>query len=409
MLLDTLIDNVSKKLTIDNEKSYDLIKKVTRICRNNDFTALTLESKGFNKYDIQIILNEFELNELLTHQYQCFCQEHDEPEIYDSIQNKCTFCDQILKNRFVHDITDLYSLNENIINLVNEREKLILQTSLGDGFLELFNDLKGKIHNIVPFLGAGTSIPLGLDSWGGLLVTMRDSIVGDQNKRLFDKYIKEGAYLKALSTLSKHSVTLSKDTAIKDRIIKRIENNYKENVSDDSHNIKDITNLDAAFYITTNYDLALSDYTNGDDYPYTLRQIDNAQQLLNSGKQVILHLHGHIKDKESMVVSEEDYNKVYSQASIKTFLSAIMGSKHLLFIGFSFNDEYFQRIYQDVFKDIGGDNYIILPNLHIDEAQEYLDEGLNPISINVEETESDEDYKRNYIKALKVVLQSLID
>ncbi|MDP1383615.1 SIR2 family protein [Priestia megaterium] len=409
MSLDTLINNVSKKLIMSEDKSFDLVKKVTESVNKDTFTVSSLESKGINKDEILKILETFKEEEFLTHQYQCFCKNVNEPEIYESMQETCEFCEQPLKNRFVHEISDVYSLKEDIIKLVREKEKLILETSLSEGFITIYEELKGKIHNVVPFLGAGISIPLGLDSWGQLLAEMKNEILGDQNKGRFDRYLEKGNYLRALTFLKTNSFVLSEDKAIKDRIIQRIKTKYNKNTDEHLHNIKDIINLNAPFYITTNYDLALTDFKNGDVYPYTLRQIDNLQDLLNDGKQIVLHLHGHIKDKDSMIVTEEDYNELYNKPNIKSFLSGIMGSKHLLFIGFSFKDEYFNNIFEDVFKNIGGNNYIIMPNLYIEDAQDLMQKGLRPISINVPLSENDEEYKRNYVNALKVVLNNLIE
>jgi len=409
MSLDTLIGNVSKKLIINEEDSFNLIKKITEICNKDMFTFSSLENEGFKRGDILNILEIFKEAGCLTQQYQCLCKDNDEPEIYDSLQETCEFCGQVVKNTFVHDITDIYYLQDDIIKLVKEKEKLILQMHLGDGFITLFEELKGKIHNVIPFLGAGTSIPLGLDSWGQLLADMKDSIFSSEDKRMFDKYIDKGDYLKALTFLKNHSLILSEDKAIKERIIKRIEAKYNKNIEDDLHNIKDIINLNSDFYITTNYDLALTDFKTGDNYPYTFRQIDDLQDLLNSGKQIILHLHGHIKDKDSMIVTQENYNEIYDKTAIKTFLSGIMGSKHLLFIGFSFNDDYFKNIFENVFKDIGGDNYIILPDLHMEEAQDLIKMGLRPISIKVGDSKNKEEKARNYVKSIKVVLNNLIN
>ncbi|WP_232324422.1 SIR2 family NAD-dependent protein deacylase [Bacillus sp. 275] len=399
MSLDNLINNVHLNLSMSEEEAVALLTKISNTFKNNFFRKNQLKNI---QDDVEILFSTLKSSGYIDEYIQCDCGE--ETEIYPLKTTHCDYCNQLLKNTFVHEITDLFKLKNELSQELNLRNEEILKSVIDDHFLGIFYELKDTIDTIIPFLGAGTSLPLGLDNWPNLLRGMGGSLK-QQDRDFFDKRINKGDYLGAIDVLKNNTLNLSTDEDIKKHIVRQIEAKYKSGLAENYHNIKDIINLEPAFFITTNYDSSLIDYKEGDTYPYTLDQIEDAHELLNKGKQIVLHLHGHIRSPRSMIITKEDYEKLYKDDRIKSYLNAIMGTKNLLFIGFSFDDEYFKDIYDNSFKNLGGQHFIIQNNLHPDEARDMIKAGLRPISIKVEGTS---DFNDNYVKALKIVLKNLL-
>src|SRR6478735_9096672 len=83
----------------------------------------------------------------------------------------------------------------------------------------------------------------------------------------------------------------------------------------------------------------------------------------------IWHLHGHIDDVASLVLTGDGYRKLYGDETTATHfpaakatLEALLAGRSLLFVGFSFEDAVFRRMFEDVwrrFKGFGGPHYVI--------------------------------------------------
>ncbi|WP_338705963.1 SIR2 family protein [Bacillus altitudinis] len=398
MSLDNLINNVHLNLSMSEEEVIDLLTKISNTFKDTFFRRNQLNNI---QDDVEILFPILKSSGYIDEYIQCDCGE--ETEIYLPNTTHCEYCNQLLKNTFVHEITNLFKLKNALLKELNLRNEEILKSVIDDQFLGIFYELKDNIDTIIPFLGAGTSLPLGLNNWANLLNEMGGSL-NQQDKSFFDKLINKGDYLGAINVLKNNTLNLSTDEDIKKHIVRQIEAKYKSGLAENYHNIKDIINLEPAFFITTNYDSSLIDYKEGDTYPYTLEQIEDAHELLNKGKQIVLHLHGHIRFPRSMIITKEDYERLYKDDRIKSYFNAIMGTKNLLFIGFSFDDEYFKDIYNTSFKNLGGKHFIIQDNLHPDEARDMIKVGLRPLSIKVETN----NYGENYVKALKIVLKNLL-
>lgn len=399
MSLNNLINSVHSYLSMSEDEAVSLLTKISNTFKNNFFSKNQLKNI---QEDVEILFSVLKSSGYIEEYIQCDCEE--ETEIYPLTTTHCDYCNQLLKNTFVHELRELFKLKSELSQELNLRNEEILKSVIDDSFLDFFYELKENIDNIIPFLGAGTSIPLGLDNWPNLLHGMARSLK-PQDKDYFKKLIDKGDYLGAIEALKNNTLSLTTDDSIKKHIVRQIEAKYKSGLAENYHNIKDIINLEPAFFITTNYDSSLIDFKNGDKYPYTLDQIEDAHELLNKGDQIVLHLHGHIRVLKSMIITKEDYENLYKDDRIKDYLKAIMGTKNLLFIGFSFDDQYFKDIFYNSFKNLGGQHFIIQDNIHPDEARDMIKEGLRPISIKVEKTN---EFSNNYVKALKIVLKNLL-
>lgn len=95
----------------------------------------------------------------------------------------------------------------------------------------------------------------------------------------------------------------------------------------------------------------------------------------------VFKLHGSIYNYGSIIATEEDYRKCYKRLStgiIGAKLKMLLMSKTLVFFGFSFDDEDFQRLYRLLKKEVGG----LVPRSYVVTLDEQAKENLNSLGIN---------------------------
>lgn len=95
----------------------------------------------------------------------------------------------------------------------------------------------------------------------------------------------------------------------------------------------------------------------------------------------VFKIHGSVYNYGSIVATEQDYKECYKKlstgiigAKLKTFLL----SRTMVFVGFSFEDEDFQRIYRLLKKDVKG----MIPHLYVVTLDENADKKLQSLKIN---------------------------
>ena len=95
----------------------------------------------------------------------------------------------------------------------------------------------------------------------------------------------------------------------------------------------------------------------------------------------VFKLYGSIYNYSSIVATEEDYRRCYRRLStgiIGAELKLILMSKTLVFLGFSFDDEDFKRLYQLLSKDVAG----LMPRSYLLTLDERAKETLDALGIN---------------------------
>lgn len=221
--------------------------------------------------------------------------------------------------------------------------------------------------NLVPFIGAGLSIPFDIPDWGNLIRDCAlDFGIEDVNGKsligILDINLEEYDYWEAVRIIKKYLHRSDED--IQEYIANSIRKNLKDDIDDNLHNYKDLAMYDFNIYLTTNYDHILNKYLNSSFIPMNLKDFnDNTQKLIAQIKDKrILHLHGNITDVSSIVISEEKYRELYDCGKYNKLFSLFTGTKTFIFIGFSFNDIFIQKIIKDNNEFFKSKHYIILAN-----------------------------------------------
>ncbi|ALC55191.1 SIR2 family protein [Bacillus thuringiensis] len=374
------------------------------------FSKEDLHHAKLSEIEINFLMKYLLQESLIEKSYAYECLKHEEHDVVEDLNEDCEFCERNIKDSPSHFIIEMFELREEFIKMVYSKQEEMLKKYIQEEYMDNYLLLKENVDKIVPFLGAGVSKPLGLPDWHGLILGMKEKLHTASDKEYCEGLINSGDFLGALDTILEYSPTLNTEDKMKTYITKKIDSDFNDEVDENKHNIRDIMNLASSFILTTNYDNALDVYRNkkkdGYSTPKIIGDIENLQGHFNKGKKQVVHFHGMAERPKTMVVTKNDYNDLYENQKTKDFLNGIMSGKFLLFIGFSFKDLYFKEIYGKIHNSIGGEHFIIVPNLHPRENKQLSLMGLTPIGIKVP-TESDK-FQQGMVDAIKYLINSII-
>lgn len=252
--------------------------------------------------------------------------------------------------------------------------------------------LQGKI---VPFIGAGLSAPFKVPTWRGLIENIADKYtVLDKEfvKNVVDHKLKVNDYWAAIDYM-KDLLTLT-DQDIQTEIVTMI-NGSKIRLEDiTKHNYHDIAQMNFNLFLTTNYENLLFDYVRCENLPLQMREINfNTQDLFDSRR--IMHLHGYTSNPGSIVISRSSYQDLYENNKYKNLLKLVTGTKKLLFMGFSFDDQFIRQLIKDHKEDFQGNHYIILNDPPEEKVKELKEEyGLVTIKYNSANSSHSEEIRK---------------
>lgn len=409
MLFKNLIQNVATDLDIKHEDCFSYIEEMLLRVGLESFTLAVFDKRYSSDLINSFIKHATDLkilDEIIS--YECV-NEGSQEETVDQ-KGVCIYCDLPILGNAEHETETLYKLNPNISKelflwFIKEKEQHYIIDLYSNNVDALFQQKK----EIVPFIGSGLSMPFGIPNWGGLLKDMEPKFEREYLKETFDDYIDNGELMEGLDFIKNKSLDYTKEVHLQDKIISIIKKKKLPFVKEQHHNYIDLLKFKSNFYITTNYDLILSDViSNHNEYtsPFTFEEIDDVPSL-HAGHNQVLHLHGHINKKSSMVVSNESYEKFYNDSENKTKLSALIGSKTLLFLGFSFNDKFFEQLYSEIVNVIGSNHFIVVANPDVKIARAFRDKDLRVIGLNVKTDDNGNIDKDDYVKALKVLIDCI--
>lgn len=218
-----------------------------------------------------------------------------------------------------------------------------------DAYPKILNDIKEKIEkgNIIFFLGAGFSAPLGYPTAQNLSESLCNKHKININYNLPEtvddlvknKNIKKCDIVKFISELIKPD-----DDKIKNNPYKILRKIIDEN-----------KNQEKIYIFTTNWDDEIDKAFNGISYIMkNKKDYDNYENNLNNiinERVIIIKLHGDINNKDNnvddLVITNDDVNK--NKDNIKQLYNILSGEiwdKNILFIGYSLNDPEIDDIYK---------------------------------------------------------------
>lgn len=240
-----------------------------------------------------------------------------------------------------------------------------------------------KSNKVIPFVGAGVSLSIKskIDkvkmflTWKELLLKLSDYLEKYNKKDEADLIrlslkVKKNNYLQIAGDIKDFfpSDQLFYDT------LKNIFDKQSSDIEISSLAFaKSIWNLNQKLIITTNYDKVLqwASPSPTDTNRWDIQSVhEQASSLITEIRnETVWHLHGHIDNIKSVILTEDSYNELYNSEKTSKFkvayntLRHYLISKSFLFIGYSLDDEYFVRELIDIcniFDSQSSLHYILL-------------------------------------------------
>ncbi len=155
--------------------------------------------------------------------------------------------------------------------------------------------------------------------------------------------------------------------------------------------------LGSKLVVTTNYDHVLRwacpDNLRQDQRTWDISAPAEFASMLSGGleRATIWHLHGYVDNLANVILTADGYRRLYPEsvliqsayeASLMT-LRAILASRTLLFVGFSFTDEVFReqvRFISEIFGGASGPHYVMVEKSKLDLTRERL-RGMSSIDL----------------------------
>ena len=255
---------------------------------------------------------------------------------------------------------------------------------------------------LIPVVGSGLSIPMGLPSWRELIEKSADYFsVSDEKKECIRKCLDRNEYLDATDVILEAGVS---DQMLREYIAKSM-TEAKENSNSVDNNYRDLALFSKIRYMTTNYDQYINDFAEA--RTFCLEDLENIQinQFAYSAyDHVVIPLHGEISRPESIVLSRDSYQKLYNTDSFKSEFEHMRTHFTFLFMGFSFEDKYIQKLFDKILHHYQAQHFILFDKSEADKNAEKIERIKTQYGI---ETVFYDASKKGHIDGIRDCLQNI--
>lgn len=224
---------------------------------------------------------------------------------------------------------------------VAAKERLVASLEVNGGLdrYRMLTELV-KAGSVIPFVGAGMSVPSGHKGWGKFLISLLPDVpdIMLDIERLISAFQFEEAAQRVHDELGAEIFS--------EEIHNRLGSNRK-------HVQGPICLLPALFrheVLTTNFDYVLSNAYRNFGHPFAREysgvSLNDAPLRLGAEPHCLLRVHGEADTPLGRVLTKNEYDEAYGEASTpREILRAIIGSRSLLFLGCSlFSDRTFSAL-----------------------------------------------------------------
>ncbi|MGF2144856.1 ABC-three component system protein [Vagococcus fluvialis] len=223
-------------------------------------------------------------------------------------------------------------------------------------------ELKQKYNEkkIIPFVGAGLSIPFDLKPWKKLIEELADSIVDPKFLPSIEFELENGEYQEAIESIKKFARI--DDQPIQEKIEREYSLRKNDLVSPIDNNYLDLEKNNFKIYLTTNYDRLLDDYIPNINSFRTLTEYTSDFQKLtrDNDEKYLFHIHGCVSNSNSIVISSKKYDELYRNTRFDNLMKGFSSNYSYLFLGFSFGDTFVRELIKNHKGFFSGTHYAFI-------------------------------------------------
>lgn len=213
-----------------------------------------------------------------------------------------------------------------------------------------------RTHKLIPFVGAGLSVPFDLPEWGELIhMIIKED--GSYYKMVTEikQLLHNHRYWDAITLIQKQSEALKCETDIQKKVsqLLRAKNEELERTGYQvDNNYRDLLSLDFKNYLSFNYDYNLEGVAEANQVNVITSLLQNktldTQFLANKTSDIvhIWHVHGELFNPGSITLSSESYEELYSDSKFAGNLQFFINHFVFLFSGVSFQDVYVKAFFE---------------------------------------------------------------
>lgn len=221
---------------------------------------------------------------------------------------------------------------------------------------------------LIPVIGSGLSMPFGLPDWKKLILDAAEFFhLSSEDQDKIEKQLAAYDFLTPVDVITEHGVSeieLQKYVAESMKAAKK-----KIAVTEVENNYTDFAKVSNLRFMTTNYDEYLNEISGKKTfYLSELSGIAVNQFPLRHYNNVVIPLHGQISEPESIVLSRGSYEKLYDSDEFEQEFQHLRTHFTFLFMGFSFDDKYFAKMFERMLKRFQARHYILFEE-HVDGAK----------------------------------------
>lgn len=237
------------------------------------------------------------------------------------------------------------------------------------GYIAELQDAYLKDH-LIPVVGSGISVPLELPDWRTLLEAAAVQFaLSDDKCRQITEYLGKYAYLDATDVILKAGVTEEQLQQFVASFLQKAKEESRKKPCPDN-NYSDLAQMLSARFLTTNYDQYINDFTGGTSFLLSqLDEISVNEFSRDRYRHAVIPMHGELTEPKSIVLSRNSYDRVYKSADFERQFQYLRGGYTFLFIGFSFDDVYFQELFRKILKKRFSSTHYILFDIKIETEQ----------------------------------------
>lgn len=171
MSLETLINTVHEHTSLSSEEViktlYRFINVLPSKFSEEKFNHI-LETKE-NCQEFKKIISIMVDLDFIKEKFYIECLNEDESYTSNTLDENCKLCPHNIHD-LNHEVKKGYLLNREIATeITQEHDKTLLNHYLIEIYKRNLTSLEENKAYLIPFYGAGLSVPLGYPSWGGML------------------------------------------------------------------------------------------------------------------------------------------------------------------------------------------------------------------------------------------------